>query len=195
MPGKLVEALMSVKKKRICVYCGSRSGNTPFYEALATELAEKMVRNQWDLVYGGGKVGLMGIVSRTVMKQGGQVFGVIPGGLFGKEVADTEITDLQVVNSMHERKALMEELSDGFLAIPGGWGTLDEFFEILTWAQIGIHRKPVGLLNVNGFFDPLLKQTELMVQEGFIDPKNWDLLTVASSVDEILEKFQLKIKG
>jgi hypothetical protein len=144
-----------------------------------------MVLQGWDLVYGGGRVGLMGAVSGAVMKTGGQVFGVIPEGLFGKEVADSSITDLQVVGSMHERKALMEKLSDAFLAIPGGWGTLDEFFEILTWAQIGLHRKPIVLLNLDGFFDPLIAQTDLMVREGFIDPKALALVQVTRSVDEV----------
>ena len=163
---------MAVKKKRICVYCGSRSGAHAKYEG-------------FDLVYGGGRVGLMGVVSRTVMSEGGQVFGVIPDGLFGKEVADTDITDLQVVGSMHERKALMEKLSDAFLAIPGGWGTLDEFFEILTWAQIGIHKKPVLLLNIDGFFDPLVAQMDLMVREGFVDPKYLALLQVVNRVEDV----------
>lgn len=186
---------MAVKRKRICVYCGSRSGTSPAYAALATELGQKLVSGQMDLVYGGGRVGLMGIVSRTVMQEGGQVFGVIPDGLFGKEVADTQITDLQVVSSMHERKALMEKLSDAFVAIPGGWGTLDEFFEILTWAQIGIHSKPIGLLNFNGFFEPLIQQTQKMVQEGFVDPKYLDLLVVGSTVDELLAKIQSAMRG
>jgi len=177
---------MTVKKKRICVYCGSRMGKNPQYEQLATELADKMVARNLDLVYGGGRVGLMGVVSSTVMKRGGQVFGVIPEGLFGKEVADTNITDLQVVGSMHERKALMEKLSDGFLAIPGGWGTMDELFEILTWNQIGIHQKPVALLNANGFFDPLMRQMEVMVREGFLDEKYMPLMKVGRTVDEVL---------
>lgn len=190
-----MEGPMSVKKKRICVYCGSRSGNSPVYTQVAEELGQKMVHRQLDLVYGGGRVGLMGVVSGSVMDHGGQVFGVIPDGLFGKEVADTRITDLQVVQSMHERKALMEKMSDAFLAIPGGWGTLDEFFEILTWAQIGIHKKPIGLLNFQGFFEPLLQQMEKMVQEGFVDPHCLQLLTVVDSVDEILLRLQSSMRG
>jgi len=178
---------VTVKRKRICVYCGSRFGNSPKYEKLAVALGEQMVREGWDLVYGGGRVGLMGAVSGTVMKQGGQVFGVIPEGLFGKEVADSSITDLQVVASMHERKALMEKLSDAFLAIPGGWGTMDEFFEILTWAQIGIHKKPIVILNVDGFFDPLLAQMQVMVNEGFVDPKYLPLMRVATSLEQVFE--------
>ncbi len=185
---------MSVKRKRICVYCGSRSGGSPVYTALAKELATAMVKAEIDLVYGGGRVGLMGVLSQAVMSQGGQVFGVIPDGLFGKEVADTAITDLQVVASMHERKALMEKMSDAFVAIPGGWGTLDEFFEILTWKQIGIHQKPIGLLNhqVNskGFFDPLLQQMELMIQEGFVIPENRQHLVVANKVSELISEMQ-----
>lgn len=185
--GKLVEAFVTVKKKRICVYCGSRFGASPRYGKLAVELGEEMVARNLDLVYGGGRVGLMGAVSTTVMKQGGQVFGVIPEGLFGKEVADTGITDLQVVGSMHERKALMEKLSDGFLAIPGGWGTMDELFEILTWSQIGIHKKPVVVLNSEGFYDSLLKQIEVMTQEGFLDPKYLPLMRVAHTIDQALD--------
>lgn len=186
---------MTVKRKRICVYCGSRTGNHPKYEALATQLAQKMCERSLDLVYGGGKVGLMGIVSRGVMKGGGEVYGVIPGGLFGKEIADPDITDLQVVGSMHERKALMEKLSDAFIAIPGGWGTLDEFFEILTWAQIGIHKKPIGLLNYDGFFNSLIGQTNRMIDEGFVDPKNLELFVVASTIDELLDKLQSSMRG
>lgn len=184
---------MTVKKKRICVYCGSRTGHNPAYESLAKELAIKLVASQIDLVYGGGQVGLMGTVSRTVMEKGGQVFGVIPEGLFGQEAADTGVTELRVVQSMHERKALMEELSDAFIAIPGGWGTLDEFFEILTWAQIGIHQKPIYLLNYHGFFEGLIGQTQHMVQEGFVDSRNLELLTVVTSVDEAIEKIKERI--
>ena len=186
---------MTVKKKRICVYCGSRTGQNPVYEAMARELGEKLVNSQIDLVYGGGRVGLMGVVSRTVMEKGGEVYGVIPRGLFGQEVADTEITELKVVGSMHERKALMEELSDAFIAIPGGWGTLDEFFEILTWAQIGIHRKPILLLNYHGFFEGLIGQTQHMIQEGFVAPQNLELLTVVATVDEAMDKFKEIFSG
>jgi uncharacterized protein (TIGR00730 family) len=185
-----VEGAVAVKRKSVCVYCGSRSGHTNSFETLAQSLGKAFVQAEIDLVYGGGRVGLMGIVSRTVMAEGGQVIGVIPEGLFGKEVADKDITNLHVVGSMHERKALMEKLADGFLAIPGGWGTLDEFFEILTWKQIGIHKKPIGILNFNGFFDPLLQQTERMIQEGFIDPKNRELYFVASTIEEAIQKFQ-----
>lgn len=186
---------MGVKKKRICVYCGSRTGTNPKYEKLAVELGQEMVKKSFDLVYGGGSVGLMGVIARTVMQHQGAVTGVIPSGLFAQEMAKTEITDLHVVSSMHERKALMENLSDSFLAIPGGWGTLDEFFEILTWAQIGIHSKPIGLLNYDGFFNPLLEQTELMVREGFIDPKFKKLIVVGESVDQILRQLQNSMRG
>ncbi|MEZ0392622.1 MAG: TIGR00730 family Rossman fold protein [Pseudobdellovibrionaceae bacterium] len=184
---------MAVKRKKICVYCGSRLGVHAKYQELAISLGQALVKRNWDLVYGGGRVGLMGVISQTVMQNGGDVIGVIPGGLFGKEVADTQITDLRVVASMHERKALMEQLSDGFIALPGGWGTLDEYFEILTWAQIGIHRKPIGILNFEGFFDPLLQQTEVMIREGFIDPKNLDLLTVDPTVEGLLRKLESRL--
>ncbi len=179
-------SMATVVRKKICVYCGSRFGNAPKYEQMAKDLGRRLVEENIDLVYGGGKVGLMGVVSKTVMQQGGQVFGVIPDGLFGKEVADTDITDLQVVGSMHERKALMEKLSDGFVALPGGWGTLDEFFEILTWAQIGIHQKPIVLLNLDGFFEPLVAQIQLMVREGFVDPKCLPLMKVVASIEDAL---------
>jgi uncharacterized protein (TIGR00730 family) len=190
-----VEGPVAVKKKRICVYCGSRMGADASYENLARELGQKMVAQGLDLVYGGGRVGLMGVVSSTVMQEGGQVFGVIPDGLFGKEAADTQITDLQVVGSMHERKALMEKLSDSFLAIPGGFGTLDEYFEILTWAQIGIHQKPIAVLNFRGFFEPLIQQSERMIREGFVDPRNRELFSVGQTVDEVLFQLQSAMRG
>lgn len=161
-------------------------GDQESFKILMENLGQQMVQHQMDLVYGGGKVGLMGVLSASVMKSGGQVTGIIPEGLFGKEVADQGISDLRVVASMHERKALMEKLSDGFLALPGGWGTLDEFFEILTWAQIGIHRKPIGILNFAGFFDPLLAQIQQMVRHGFVSSENQNLFYVADSVEDLL---------
>lgn len=186
---------MAVKKKRVCVYCGSRFGFYSHYKQMAEDLGSKLVQAGFDLVYGGGRVGLMGSVSQTVMNQGGSVFGVIPHGLFGAEVADTQITDLQVVNSMHERKAQMEKISDAFVAIPGGWGTLDEFFEILTWAQIGIHKKPIFLLNYAGFFDGLVAQNQKMIDEGFVDPKNLELLVVVQTPEELIRQIESKIRG
>ncbi len=177
-------------KLKLCVYCGSKFGSDPSFESIAKELAKLMVQNNFDLVYGGGKVGLMGVVSGQVMSLGGEVTGVIPGGLFGKEVADTGITSLRVVGSMHERKALMESLSDGFVILPGGWGTMDEFFEILTWAQIGLHNKPIGILNHNGFYDLLLAQMQAMNQNGFVNEANQKLFFVGQTPAELIDKMK-----
>jgi uncharacterized protein (TIGR00730 family) len=138
------------------------------------------------LVYGGGNVGLMGVLARTVLQAGGEVIGVIPRALAAKELALYETTRLHVVNSMHERKALMADLADGFAALPGGFGTCDEFFEILTWAQLGLHNKPIALLNTEGFFDPLLKWLDFVVEQGFVKPRNIDLLNVVTDPPEIL---------
>lgn len=169
-------------------------GLRPAYQTLAKELGEALFQSQMDLVYGGGRVGLMGIVSRTVMQLGGQVLGVIPKGLFGKEQADDEITELKVVNSMHERKAFMEKSSDAFIILPGGFGTMDEFFEILTWAQIGIHNKPIAILNFENFYDSLLQQMDLMIREGFVDPKNKELIIVADSVGELMQELKVRLQ-
>ncbi len=134
--------------KRICVFCGSSPGARLEYARAARELADLLIKRNIGLVYGGARVGIMGEIASAVLKQGGEVIGVIPQELVEKEVAFTELTDLRIVGSMHERKALMAELSDGFIALPGGLGTIEEFFEVLTWAQLGLHRKPCGLLNV-----------------------------------------------
>lgn len=179
-----------MKNWKVCAYCGSRFGDSEGFRILMENLGSQLVQNKMDLVYGGGRVGLMGALASSVMKAGGQVTGIIPEGLFGKEVADQSISDLIVVQSMHERKALMEKRSDGFLALPGGWGTLDEFFEILTWAQIGIHQKPIGLLNFEGFFDPLLTQIQQMVRHGFVSPGHQDLFYAADNVPELLAKMK-----
>lgn len=179
-----------MKKCKICVYCGSRSGLSDRFTSEIERLGRGLVSNNLDLVYGGGKVGLMGALASTVMKSGGHVTGIIPDGLFSKEVADQGISDLRVVASMHERKALMEKISDGFVTLPGGWGTLDEFFEILTWAQIGIHRKPIGILNFEGFFNPLLEQIRQMVKQGFVSAESQNLFFVAENVDELLTKMK-----
>ncbi len=144
-----------------------------------------MVDSELDLVYGGGDVGLMGHLSKSVMSNGGKVYGVIPRGLFAKEVASRHITKLFSVSSMHERKAKMEKLSDAFLAIPGGFGTLDELFEIITWNQIGLHTKPVFLLNEFGFYDSLIQQMKKMVKEGFISPAHYSQLRIAKNLQEL----------
>ena len=154
--------------RRICVFCGSNRGRHSAYAAAAVELGEELARRKIELVYGGGRVGLMGLLADTVLAGGGHVIGVIPQSLMDKEVGHRGLPDLRVVRSMHERKALMAELADGFLALPGGLGTLEEFFEVLTWAQLGLHAKPCALLNVNGFFDPLLRLLDHAVDEKFL---------------------------
>lgn len=156
--------------QRICVFCGSSPGARPEYSAAAQALGQALVTQGIELVYGGASVGLMGIVARTVLAGGGRVTGVIPRLLAEKEVALTSLDDLRIVDSMHERKALMAELSDGFIALPGGIGTIEEFVEVLTWAQLGIHNKPCGLLNSVGYYDRLLGFFDHMLEEGFIRP-------------------------
>lgn len=161
---------MSVK--RICVFCGSSSGVHSGYADAARALAKLLAARGLGLVYGGGNVGLMGIIADAMLTAGGEVTGVIPRSLLVKEVGHRGITDLRVVETMHERKALMSELSDGFIALPGGFGTLDEFFEILTWAQLGFHGKPCGLLNVAGYFDHMLRALDHAVAERFLRPQH-----------------------
>ena len=143
-----------------------------------------MAARQIALVYGGGGIGIMGVIANAVLAAGGEAYGVIPNGLASKEVAHPGLTQLEVVGTMHERKARMADLADAFLALPGGMGTFDELFEILTWAQLGIHRKPIGLLNVDHYFDPLLNMVEHAVREGFVSPTHRQLLTVADTIDE-----------
>lgn len=153
---------------RVCVFCGSRPGTDPRFAQAAQALGQRAAALGIGLVYGGGSVGLMGTVADACMAAGGEVIGVIPGGLFDKERAHTGVTELHSVGSMHERKALMTSLSDAFLSLPGGAGTLDETFEAFTWRQIGIHHKPLGLLDVAGFYRPLLQHLEGCVAAGFI---------------------------
>jgi len=166
---------------RVCVFAGSNAGSRPAYRATAEALGRELAARHIGLVYGGARIGLMGAVADAVLAAGGTVTGVIPGALVEKEVAHSGLTDLCVVASMHERKALMADLSDGFVALPGGWGTLDEFFEILTWAQLGIHHKPCGLLNVHGYFDGLLSFLEHSYAEGFVRREYRSMITVAES--------------
>jgi len=176
--------------KQVCVFCGSSSGANPAYAAAARELGRALAVRGLGLVYGGGRVGLMGEVATAALAAGGEVTGVIPQALSGKEVALTDCTELIVVGTMHERKSLMADRSDAFVALPGGFGTCDELFEILTWAQLGIHAKPVGLLNVNGFFTPLLAWLDHVVAEGLLKPKHRDLVLVAAAVPELLARLE-----
>ena len=173
-----------LKIDRICVFCGSSPGSRPRYRDVAIELGQEMAARQIALVYGGGGIGIMGVIANAVLAAGGEAYGVIPNGLASKEVAHPGLTQLEVVGTMHERKARMADLADAFLALPGGMGTFDELFEILTWAQLGIHRKPIGLLNVDHYFDPLLNMVEHAVREGFVSPAHRQLLIVADTIDE-----------
>ena len=170
--------------KNICVYCGSRDSNNPQFPELAWQVGREIVKHQWGLVFGGGKVGMMGQVAEAALKDGGKVYGVIPTVLKREEVAHTGLTELYETVDMHSRKAKMEALSDAFLVLPGGFGTLDEFFEILTWRQLGIHDKPIILLNASGYFDGLVQFTDTAVQYGYVRQKNLELFTVYNTLDE-----------
>jgi uncharacterized protein (TIGR00730 family) len=173
--------------KRICVFAGSSSGARADYLTAAAELGCVLAGRGIGLVYGGARVGLMGALADAVLAGGGEVIGVIPKALVEKEVAHTGLTDLRVVTSMHQRKALMADLSDAFIALPGGWGTLDEMFEILTWAQLGLHRKPCGLLNVQGYFDRLLSFLDHTVEQGFVRREYGALLSVSDAPATLLD--------
>lgn len=170
----------------ICVFCGSSHGLNPVYGSAAKELGYLLAQNDHTLVYGGGNVGLMGVVADAVLEKGGKAIGVIPKFLMDREVGHTSLTSLEIVTSMHERKKRMADLSDAFVAIPGGWGTLEELAEILTWKQLSLLNQPVGVLNVNGFFDPLLEQMQRMVIEGFLQEQNLRSVKTGNSPAEIL---------
>jgi uncharacterized protein (TIGR00730 family) len=173
--------------RRLCVFCGSNVGGRPEYAAGAREFAAAAARRGLGLVYGGGNIGLMGVVADAALEAGGEVIGVIPSALQAKELAHAGLTELHVVRSMHERKALMADLSNGFAALPGGFGTLEELFEILTWAQLGIHAKPVGLLDTAGFFQPLLALLDHQVEERFLKPRHRALVHVAADPERLLD--------
>jgi len=175
---------------RICVFAGSNPGKRPEYHQAARDLAQELVARRLGLVYGGASVGLMGIVADTVLAAGGEVIGVLPRGLFRREVAHKNLTELHEVGSMHERKALMADFADGFIALPGGLGTFDELFEITTWAQIGLHTKPIGLLNVAGYFAPLLALLDHATAEGFVPPTNTTLLLHEDNAIKLLDALE-----
>lgn len=172
----------------ICVYCGASDGVNGEYLTGAAALGAEMARRGIGLVYGGGSVGMMGAVARSVRDNGGAVHGVIPAALKPKEVSGEPIGHLEVVDSMHTRKARMAELADAFIALPGGFGTLEELFETITWTQLGIHRKPIGLLNIAGFYDPLLGMIEHFIEQGFIRPKYRALLVADSDPAALLDR-------
>lgn len=173
--------------KRICVFCGSSNGKEIYVRA-ARELARCLVHRHLGLVYGGAHVGCMGVVADTVLEGGGSVVGVIPRSMVDREIAHTGLSELHIVETMHQRKELMADLADGFIALPGAYGTLDEFFEILTWAQLRIHTKPIGLLNVAGFYDPLLRFLDGSVDEGFLREDNRNLFLVEADSERLVER-------
>lgn len=173
--------------KRLCVFCGSNKGARPVYTAAAKALGQAFVKRNIGLVYGGGNVGLMGVIADEILAQGGEAIGVIPHSLVRREVSHQSLTAQHVVGTMHERKALMAELSDGFIAMPGGMGTFDEFCEILTWAQLGIHQKPCGILNVENYFTPLLTMFDHAVTEGFLRDAHRALVLEATEPDDLLD--------
>ena len=174
--------------RRVCVFCGSKHGVRPEYTDAARAMGTALAAGGIGLVYGGGRIGLMGVVADAVLDAGGEVIGVIPDHMSDREIAHYGLTDLRVVGSMHERKALMYELSDGFVALPGGLGTLEELFEITTWSQLGLHAKPTGLLDVAGFYTPLVSFLDQLVTEGFIGVRHRRLLRVADKPTALLEQ-------
>ena len=176
--------------KSICVFCGSSEGNDLEVGKTAMELGAYMARNNIGLVYGAAKIGVMGQVAQAALDNAGKVIGVIPEFLKLKEVVHLGLTELIVNKNMHERKMKMQEISDGFITLPGGVGTLEELFEIITWSQLGLHQKPIGLLNVNGFYDDLLSLLETMVKRGFLKMENYELLLVDTSVEGLLYKMK-----
>jgi uncharacterized protein (TIGR00730 family) len=173
--------------KRIAVFCASSIGNDEEYISQAKLLGRYFATHHIELVYGGAKVGIMGVVADSVLENGGKVIGVIPAFLTEREIRHTRLTELIIVNSMHERKLKMHDLSDAFIALPGGFGTLEELFEILTWSQLGLHKKPIGLLNVNGFYNSLLNFIDLMHEKNLLSNSNHDLLLKSDNIDELIE--------
>lgn len=172
--------------KSLLVYCGSNEGFHPMYGEAAKGMGRILAREKIKLIYGGGSIGLMGILANEVLANGGEVEGVIPDFLNVKEIGHKKLTKMHVVKSMHERKAVMEKLCDAAIALPGGFGTMDEVFEMLTWKQLGLHKKPIGILNMNGFYNYFVLQMNRMVEEGFLSTSNRDLLFVAETIPSLL---------
>lgn len=175
--------------KRVCVYCGSSPGSQPDYAEAAKNLARALVERNIEVVYGGACVGIMGVLADTILAEGGHVIGIIPQTLVDKEIAHPGLSELRVVKSMHERKTLMAELSDGFIALPGGLGTLEELFEVLTWIQLGLHQKPCGLLNIRDYYRSLIDFLDHAVAEGFIKDVYRAMLLVEEQPERLLERF------
>lgn len=179
-----------MKLKSIVVFCASSFGNSRVYETVAAQVGQTFAQKGIQLVYGGGKVGLMGAVANGALDAGGEVIGVIPHFLNSKEREHTGVTKLIMVDTMHDRKRIMNEYAEGVIALPGGFGTLEELFEMITWGQLGLHRKPVGLLNTNGFYNHLIQFVEHMVKEGLLKQENREMLLVADDIAELLEKME-----
>ena len=177
--------------KNICVYCGSSIGNRDEYTRIAIALADALVAQNIGLVYGGSSKGIMGVLADAVLQKGGQARGIMPDALVREEIAHDDLTELHITTSMHERKSLMAEMSDGFIALPGGFGTLEEIIEMLTWAQLQFHDKPCGLLNVAGYYDHLLNFVRHAEKEGFLLPQHREMLLVASDPASLLEMFEV----
>ena len=172
--------------KSICVFCGANFNGDPILKQAVEQLAELMVTRNITLVYGGGKVGIMGLLADNVLTRGGKAIGIIPQFLMVKEVGHTGLTELHIVENMHQRKQMMNDLCDAIITLPGGIGTLEEFFEVLTWLQLGLHKHPIGLLNVNGFYDFLLKQLDVMVEQKFMKPTNRELVITSGDPIELI---------
>lgn len=175
---------------RITVFCGSSFGTEEIYKEQATLLGQTLVKQNIELVYGGANVGLMGAVADGVLNAGGKAIGVLPNFLRSKEIAHQGLTELILVESMHERKTKMNDLCDGVIALPGGFGTLEELFEMLTWAQLGLHKKPIAILNINGFYDSLIELTETMVEKGLLKDVNQKMLLVSDNIDDLLDQMK-----
>ncbi|WP_291286019.1 TIGR00730 family Rossman fold protein [Flavobacterium sp.] len=176
--------------KRITVFCGSSFGTDEIYKEQATLLGKTLARQDIELVYGGANVGLMGAVADGVLNEGGRAIGVLPNFLRSKEIAHLGLTDLIVVESMHERKTKMNDLCDGVIALPGGFGTLEELFEMLTWGQLGLHKKPIAILNINGFYDSLIELTKVMVEKGLLKAVNQQMLLVSDNIEDLLTQMK-----
>ncbi|KAI3832569.1 hypothetical protein MKW98_002115 [Papaver atlanticum] len=185
-----MEVTNSSRFKRVCVFCGSSSGNKPTYQEAAVQLGKELVERKIDLVYGGGSIGLMGLVSQAVHDGGRHVLGIIPRTLMPKELTGVTVGEVRAVSDMHQRKAEMARQADAFIALPGGYGTLEELLEVITWAQLGIHRKPVGLLNVDGFYNSLLSFIDKAVDEGFISPSARRIIVSASTAKQLVEELE-----
>lgn len=176
--------------KRLCVFCGSNSGAREIYRETARALGNELARRGIGLVYGGSNIGLMGALADAVLGAGGEAIGVIPFHLVSKEIAHAQLTELRVVNTMHERKALMADLADGFIALPGGFGTYDEFCEIVTWAQLGLHQKPCAMLNIAGYYDAMVAMFDHATREGFVRDTHRAMLLISSDLSELLDEMQ-----